>query len=74
MNATAPLLPLRFIVDLECCCCHGHWISSAGAVETTFEPTGLICKLSVVLTEDSQSIVPHETRQEARRVINKKRC
>ena len=29
-----------------------------GAVETTFEPTGLICKLSVALTEDSPSIVP----------------
>ena len=36
-----------------------------GAVETTFEPTGLICKLSVALTEDSPSIAPHETREAA---------
>ena len=36
-----------------------------GVVETTFEPTGLICKLSVALTEDSPSVVPHETREAA---------
>ena len=36
-----------------------------GVVETTFEPTGLICKLSVALTEDSPSVAPHETREAA---------
>ena len=44
-----------------------------GAVETAFEPTGLICKLSVAftrklsvaLTEDSPSIAPHEAREAA---------
>ncbi len=36
-----------------------------GAVKTTFEPTGLICKLSVALTEDSPSIAPHEIREAA---------
>jgi two-component sensor histidine kinase len=44
-----------------------------GAVETTFEPTGLICKLSVALTETTQVSRPHET-HETRRVINAKRC
>jgi two-component sensor histidine kinase len=44
-----------------------------GTVETTFEPTGLICKLSIGLTEDIISIAPHETR-EPRRVISAKRC
>ena len=43
-----------------------------GAVETTFEPTGLICKLSVALTEDRLSIAPRETR-EAGRVISTER-
>ncbi len=36
-----------------------------GTVETTFEPTGLICKLSVALTQDSPSIVPDATREAA---------
>ena len=36
-----------------------------GAVETTFEPTGLICELSFALTEDSPSIAPYETREAA---------
>jgi two-component sensor histidine kinase len=36
-----------------------------GTVETTFEPTGLICKLSVPLAEDSPSIAPYETREAA---------
>ena len=32
-----------------------------GAVETTFEPTGLVCKLKVTLAEHTPSIVPEIT-------------
>ena len=38
-----------------------------GAVETAFEPTGLICKLSVALTDNSPSIAPHGTREPSAR-------
>ncbi len=36
-----------------------------GAVETTFDPTGLICELSFALTEGGPSIAPYETREAA---------
>ena len=43
-----------------------------GAVETIFEPTGLICKLSVALTEDSpNSRAPLAERRSALAVILK---
>jgi hypothetical protein len=32
-----------------------------GTVETTFEPTGLVCKLKVTLAERTPSIVPEIT-------------
>jgi hypothetical protein len=36
-----------------------------GTVETAFETTGLVCKLSVILPEDTPSIAPDVTRESA---------
>ena len=36
-----------------------------GAVETTFVPTGFICRMNVALLDDRPDIVPEETRQAA---------